>query len=238
MPVVVCCAKQVYNSLAPGRFGCDFKNSIFNLILLIGILRSLYDNAFRWMPRNITDDKSTLIQVMAWCHQATSHYLSQCWPRSMSPYGVIRPQLVNLNPNQSLRQRSTVHEADHFYHVPKLDTVIVFRQCCHFDEISLTGCTGSCQMTISRVASDNNFTQMVIFLFKYGKSLRLMWHLVSICTSPSPAPQWWHGVSYGVPPWVWRGDKQEFFSSRFANKLVWKLQYRVASCWWQPGNHP
>ena len=27
---------------------------------------------------------------MAWCRQATSHYLSQCWPRSLLPYGVIR----------------------------------------------------------------------------------------------------------------------------------------------------
>ena len=25
--------------------------------------------------------KSTLAQVMVWCHQATSHYLSQCWPK-------------------------------------------------------------------------------------------------------------------------------------------------------------
>ena len=32
---------------------------------------------------------------MAGCCQATSHYLSQCWPRSMSPYGVTRPQWVN-----------------------------------------------------------------------------------------------------------------------------------------------
>ena len=29
---------------------------------------------------NLTDDKSALVQVMAWCRQATSHYLSQCWP--------------------------------------------------------------------------------------------------------------------------------------------------------------
>ena len=29
------------------------------------------------------DGKSTLVQVMAWCHQATSHYLSQCWPTSV-----------------------------------------------------------------------------------------------------------------------------------------------------------
>ena len=39
--------------------------------------------------------KSTLVQVMAWCRQATSHYLSQCWPRSQSPYGITRPQWVN-----------------------------------------------------------------------------------------------------------------------------------------------
>ena len=31
---------------------------------------------------------------MAWCRQATSHYLSQCWPRSLSPFGVTRPQWV------------------------------------------------------------------------------------------------------------------------------------------------
>ena len=49
----------------------------------------------RWIPQNSIDDKSTLVQVMAWCRQATSHYLSQCWPRSMSPYGVTRPQWVN-----------------------------------------------------------------------------------------------------------------------------------------------
>ena len=54
-----------------------------------------YEIALRWMPLDLTDDKSTLFQVMAWCHQATSHYLSQCWSRSMSPNGVTRPQWVN-----------------------------------------------------------------------------------------------------------------------------------------------
>ena len=34
---------------------------------------------------------------MAWCRQATSHYQSQCWPRSLSPYGVIRPSWVKHN---------------------------------------------------------------------------------------------------------------------------------------------
>ena len=33
---------------------------------------------------------------MAWCRKATSHYLSQCWPSSMSPYGVTRLQWVKV----------------------------------------------------------------------------------------------------------------------------------------------
>ena len=49
-----------------------------------------------WSCPNMTDDQSTLVQVMAWCHQATSHYLSQCWPRSLTPYGITRPQWVKL----------------------------------------------------------------------------------------------------------------------------------------------
>ena len=64
------------NSLAPGRSGCDSKNGIFNCVLLIGIFRSSHGNAFWWMPQDLTDDKSTLARVMAWCRQATSHYLS------------------------------------------------------------------------------------------------------------------------------------------------------------------
>ena len=83
-----------FNSLAPGRSECDSENGILNLILLIGILRSSHDNALRWMPQDLTDDKLTLVQVMAWCRQATSHYLNQCWLSFLSPYGVTRPQWV------------------------------------------------------------------------------------------------------------------------------------------------
>ena len=40
------------------------------------------------------NEKSTSVPVMAWCRQATIHYLSQCWPR-YKPYGVTRSQWVN-----------------------------------------------------------------------------------------------------------------------------------------------
>ena len=47
------------------------------------------------MSLDFTDDQSTLVQVMVWCRQATSHYLNQCWPRSLSLYGGTMSQWVN-----------------------------------------------------------------------------------------------------------------------------------------------
>ena len=41
--------------------------------------------------------KSTLVQVMAWWRQATSHYLNQCWLRFVSSYGDTRPQWFNYS---------------------------------------------------------------------------------------------------------------------------------------------
>ena len=49
----------------------------------------------RKMPTCL-NDKLTLVQVMAWCHQTTSHFLRQGWPRSVLAYDVTRPQWVKL----------------------------------------------------------------------------------------------------------------------------------------------
>ena len=53
--------------------------------------------ALRWSSLDLTNDKSTLVQVIAWCRQVTSHYLNQCWLRSMMSYGVTRPQVNPLH---------------------------------------------------------------------------------------------------------------------------------------------
>ena len=82
------------NSLAPRRFQQKFREVIFKPISVTDGWDISCKIALRWMPLDLIDDKSTLVQVMAWCHQATSHYLSQCWPRFMLPYGVTRPQWV------------------------------------------------------------------------------------------------------------------------------------------------
>ena len=42
-----------FNSLAPGRCGCDSKNGIFNLVSLIGIFKSSHDNGFQWIPQDL-----------------------------------------------------------------------------------------------------------------------------------------------------------------------------------------
>ena len=44
---------------------------MFKLTLVNGGWGISYEIALRWMPLDHTDDKSTLVQVMAWCRQAT-----------------------------------------------------------------------------------------------------------------------------------------------------------------------
>ena len=82
------------NSLAPGRFENNFQMSFLNSSWTDTLSNSC-ETVLRRMPQNLSDDKSTLVQVMAWCRQAPSHYLSQWCPKSLSPYGVTRPQWVN-----------------------------------------------------------------------------------------------------------------------------------------------
>ena len=59
----------------------------------------------RGMPQYtyLTNEKSTLVQVMAYCHEAINYYSNQCWPRSMLTYWITRPQWVNsLRPSDTM----------------------------------------------------------------------------------------------------------------------------------------
>ena len=86
---------QWVSSLASGICGSNFNSVISMHMLQINFMSVPYETAHRWMPQDTFDDKSSLVQVMAWCHQASRHYVSQCWLRFMLPYGIIRPQWVN-----------------------------------------------------------------------------------------------------------------------------------------------
>ena len=67
----------------------------------------------RWIPRDITNEKSTLVLVTTWCRQATNHYLGQC-PKSTLPYGDSRPQWVKQN--QTLYQSTDRHTCSYIQH--------------------------------------------------------------------------------------------------------------------------
>ena len=70
----------------------NLKSVISEHMSWISFMITSCEIALRWMQQNTFDDKSTSVQVMAWCCQAPSHYMSQCWHSSMSPCGITRPQ--------------------------------------------------------------------------------------------------------------------------------------------------
>ena len=83
-----------------GRYGNEFEIAISVHIsphkcgpgARITFMSTYCEIALRWIPPTTFDDLSILVQVMACCRKATIPYLSQCWPRFMSPNGVTRPQ--------------------------------------------------------------------------------------------------------------------------------------------------
>ena len=132
-------------SMVPGISGYDFGNAIFNFALLIGIFESPYNYALRWMPPDLTDDKPTLVLVMAWCHQATSHYQSQCWPRSISPYGVNRPQRVNLSTHWGLNKMADIYQKIFF-------NCIFFNENCCIIDLFMQGARSSAAKGLTQFA--------------------------------------------------------------------------------------
>ena len=87
------CHDVFINSLAFGRSHYNFGSKILKFIPMNSSLGACWEIALRWLPQNLSNVVN-MVQVMAWCHQATSHYLNQCWPRYLTSYGITRPQWV------------------------------------------------------------------------------------------------------------------------------------------------
>ena len=67
----------------PLRYGGYFKYSIWQHILMINLLSIRDKITLWWIPQVFTDDKSTLIQVMAYCY--------------IGIYGMTRPQSLSIS---------------------------------------------------------------------------------------------------------------------------------------------
>ena len=84
---------MLFNSWTPGRCGNIIQNLIFKLIIQKS---TRCEFSVRWIPQNLTNEKSKLVQVMAWCLQATSHYL-RSWANvepDLCRHMVSRPQVL------------------------------------------------------------------------------------------------------------------------------------------------
>ena len=120
------------NSLVPTIFEWNFTWVIFKIILAVYGWCISCEMALKFISLDLADDKSALVQVMAWCRQATSHYLSQCWPSSMSPYGVVRLQWVNVKTSWLT---APSHYIEHFsflvYIIVKIKLQLISKWCMH-----------------------------------------------------------------------------------------------------------
>ena len=75
-----------------GHWRCsnNYKSVNFLLMLQLELFSVSCEISFRCMLQGPIDDKASLDPVTA-----PIHYLIQCWPRSMLPYGITRPQWGN-----------------------------------------------------------------------------------------------------------------------------------------------
>ena len=111
--------------------------------------------------------------------QAPSHYLSQCWPRSLSPYDVTRPQWVNdptAQPTkQHIEQSGTKPNLVAKIWLPTLVTIcnglpkLVAKISSHIDHLVNTGlAVGSLFKWLPiKVATPSNQTQFEWFVARW-----------------------------------------------------------------------
>ena len=93
----------VWQAIGYRRRGSNFKSVISKHMLWITFMGTSCEIALRWIPQNIFDDKSTLVQVIvgACWHQAIT------W-RNVDPdlcchFGITKPQWVNsLGPSDAI----------------------------------------------------------------------------------------------------------------------------------------
>ena len=63
-------------------------------------LKVLNEIDLMWLTQILIDYKSTMVQILASCHQASNHYLNQCWRSYMTPYDITIEQFSHDDVNK------------------------------------------------------------------------------------------------------------------------------------------
>ena len=61
--------------------------SFYVVVIVVKCTGAIYSFDQNKHKKLLTMSQHRVTEIMACCRQATSHYLNQCWPRFMSPYG-------------------------------------------------------------------------------------------------------------------------------------------------------
>ena len=70
---------DMLNTLRPRQNGRHFTDDIFKCIFLNENISILTKISLNFVPKGRINNIQALVQIMAWCWQATNHYLNQWW---------------------------------------------------------------------------------------------------------------------------------------------------------------
>ena len=123
------------------------------------------------MPEKLTDDKSTLVQVMAWCRQATSHYKVDsvlcCHVASLGPNELIN-SLTNIVSVDDMLPNSTMPLSEQMLTYYQLRSIQGLKN--NFIEILF-----EIKILIQENTSENVVSKRAAILFRPQTNLLIQW---------------------------------------------------------------
>ena len=167
-----------FKILKPEQNGHPFSDDIFKWGFLNEKSCILIDISPKFVPRDPINIKLSLLQIMAWCHQAASHCLNQYWHILIyvTIYGITGPQWVNtLGLHIFVKIQLFQMGSEHLYSCTTLITKFLF---C----ISAVGgdrkyyckaCAVDCQTDQVKYVTQYNIAYMYIQGSKFHSSDRL-----------------------------------------------------------------
>ena len=130
-------SRRITHSISgTSRYNCS-RSSIFATSVLHCSIRWIrrefaYENALRWMLWK----PFMIYQQWDRCREAVSHYLSQCWPRSILSYTVAGPQWINSN---GWKTPSITNCAKYIIRINRLCLFLLSVEYCVFQSMFTTG---------------------------------------------------------------------------------------------------
>ena len=126
-----------FNSLAPGKVEWNFTYLILQIISVIDSWCISCELALRWMSLDLTDDKWTLVQVMAWCRQEHAITWAYVYPDLCGHMASLGPIELLIHVAMILFQdyfRAAMTCIKHFYQAGAGSYAVLFQRVKHLHD--------------------------------------------------------------------------------------------------------